>query len=164
MPLLLTPTSGTVAGGDAVSPWDGLTIDGDYIKTEARLGRWEHSLRVWSARLPGVVGRSGFGGPFANSELTSTLARSRGNGILRLKGPMAGGGDTSLQRRSLMGNKTKEPLNYGMIALVRHVFASSTVSFTAPSSRSSGDLIPEVRASLPAARPTRFLDSCTDAG
>jgi adenine-specific DNA methylase len=33
------PDKGTSTGGAAVSPWDGLLIDGDYIKGEARAGR-----------------------------------------------------------------------------------------------------------------------------
>lgn len=38
------PDNGTVAGGDAVSPWDGLIIPGEYIKDEARLGRMSSIL------------------------------------------------------------------------------------------------------------------------
>lgn len=33
------PDQGTVAGGNAISPWDGLAIDGEYIKAEAQAGR-----------------------------------------------------------------------------------------------------------------------------
>jgi putative DNA methylase len=33
------PDQGTIAGGDGVSPWDGLAIDDDYIKGEAQAGR-----------------------------------------------------------------------------------------------------------------------------
>jgi putative DNA methylase len=35
---------GTVAGGDAISPWDNLAIDGDYIKAEAQAARMGSQL------------------------------------------------------------------------------------------------------------------------
>jgi putative DNA methylase len=42
------PDRGTVAGGDAISPWDGLSIDGDYIRREAFAGRLGSDLiAVW---------------------------------------------------------------------------------------------------------------------
>lgn len=40
----LDPDRGTVAGGDAISPWDNLAIDGDYIKAEAQAGRMGSQL------------------------------------------------------------------------------------------------------------------------
>jgi adenine-specific DNA methylase len=33
------PSVGTMRGGNAVSPWDGLAVSGDYIKAEAKAGR-----------------------------------------------------------------------------------------------------------------------------
>jgi adenine-specific DNA methylase len=47
------PDKGTVARGDAISPWDGLTIDGDYIKAEAQGGRMGSILYAVSVRYPG---------------------------------------------------------------------------------------------------------------
>lgn len=44
------PDRGTVAGGDAVSPWDGLAIDGEHIKTEARAGRMGEQLYAVAIR------------------------------------------------------------------------------------------------------------------
>lgn len=38
------PDRGTVAGGDAISPWDNLSIDGEYVKAEARAGRMGSQL------------------------------------------------------------------------------------------------------------------------
>ncbi|MHB8330699.1 MAG: DUF1156 domain-containing protein, partial [Candidatus Dormibacteria bacterium] len=38
------PDRGTVAGGDAISPWDNIVIDGDYIKAEAQAGRMGSQL------------------------------------------------------------------------------------------------------------------------
>jgi adenine-specific DNA methylase len=47
------PTAGTIAGGDAVSPWDGLTVDGDYIKAEAQAGRMGSILYAVAVRCKG---------------------------------------------------------------------------------------------------------------
>lgn len=44
------PDQGTVAGGDGVSPWDGLTIDGEYIKSEAQMGRMGSQLYAVAVR------------------------------------------------------------------------------------------------------------------
>lgn len=46
------PDKGTVARGDGLSPWDGLVIDGDYIKTEAQSGRMGSILYAVAIRLP----------------------------------------------------------------------------------------------------------------
>ena len=47
------PSKGTVSDGDGVSPWDGLTIDGDYIKHEAQAGRVGASLYAVAVRKNG---------------------------------------------------------------------------------------------------------------
>lgn len=47
------PSKGTVSGGDATSPWDGLVIDGDYIKAEAQAGRMGSVLYAASVRKGG---------------------------------------------------------------------------------------------------------------
>jgi adenine-specific DNA methylase len=44
------PDRGTVAGGDAISPWDGLAIDGEYIKAEAQAGRMGSQLFAVAVR------------------------------------------------------------------------------------------------------------------
>jgi putative DNA methylase len=44
------PDRGTVAGGDAISPWDNLAIDGDYIKAEAQAGRMGSQLYAVAVR------------------------------------------------------------------------------------------------------------------
>jgi len=51
------PDTGTVARGDAISPWDGLVIDGDYIKTEAQVGRMWPTLYAVAVRKPKATGR-----------------------------------------------------------------------------------------------------------
>ena len=47
------PDNGTVARGDAISPWDGLTIDGSYIRSEAFNGRLGSELYAVAVRTPG---------------------------------------------------------------------------------------------------------------
>jgi adenine-specific DNA methylase len=44
------PDRGTASGGDAVSPWDGLAIDGDYIKAAAQAGRMGSQLYAVAIR------------------------------------------------------------------------------------------------------------------
>ena len=44
VPKRMDPDRGTVAGGDGLSPWDNLVIDGDYIKAEALAGRMGSQL------------------------------------------------------------------------------------------------------------------------
>jgi adenine-specific DNA methylase len=47
------PDNGTINGGDAVSPWDGRVIDGDYVKNEAREGRMGSVLYAVAVRSNG---------------------------------------------------------------------------------------------------------------
>jgi putative DNA methylase len=54
------PSKGTVSGGDAVSPWDGLLISGDYIKAEAQAGRLGSVLYAVSIR---TLGKRAFRAP-----------------------------------------------------------------------------------------------------
>ncbi len=46
------PAKGTVSRGSGLSPWDGLVIDGDYIKSEAQAGRMGSILYAVATRLP----------------------------------------------------------------------------------------------------------------
>lgn len=55
--LAFDPDQGTVARGEAVSPWDGLVIDGDHIKSEAQAGRMWPTLYAVAARTPKAKGR-----------------------------------------------------------------------------------------------------------
>jgi len=47
------PSKGTIGGGDATSPWDGLVVTGDYIKDEARAGRMGSVLYAVAIRKGG---------------------------------------------------------------------------------------------------------------
>ncbi len=50
------PDNGTVSGGDAISPWDGLAISSDYIRSEARSGRMGSQLYAVAVRGGGGRG------------------------------------------------------------------------------------------------------------
>ena len=82
------PDHGTVAGGDAISPWDGLAIDGAHIRREAFSGRLGSELFAVAIRTPN--GRS-FRAPTdtdrgsldrAAEELSSKAARWASQGFL----------------------------------------------------------------------------------
>ena len=47
------PSKGTIGGGDATSPWDGLVVSGDYIKEEAQAGRMGSVLYAVAIRKGG---------------------------------------------------------------------------------------------------------------
>ncbi len=101
------PDRGTITRGKAVSVWDHLIIDGDYIKAEARAGRMGEVLYAVAIRTP--KGR-GFRAPTATDfEALAAAERERA----RLA--------PQWQRDDLLpdepipdGNKTREPHNYGM--------------------------------------------------
>ncbi len=50
------PDRGTVAGGDAISPWDNIVIEGNYIKAEAQAGRMGSQLYAVATRINGKRG------------------------------------------------------------------------------------------------------------
>ena len=107
------PSEGTVARGDAVSPWDGLVVDGNHIKTEAQDGRMWPTLYAVSVRKPKVKGRGmlrWFRPPTATdlqaieaaeAELANVLGHWETQDII----PVEGIAD---------GSKTIEPKRYGM--------------------------------------------------
>jgi len=108
------PDSGTVAGGEGLSVWDRLPIDGDYIKAEARAGRMGSQLYAVAVRRPSGGGRSkwvrGFRAPskadvdsLTRAEVAIDECRASwlANGVL----PSDAIPD---------GNKTSEPIRYGL--------------------------------------------------
>ena len=50
------PDEGTVSGGDGVSVWDSLPIDGDHIKAAAQAGRMGSTLYAVAVRRPNLSG------------------------------------------------------------------------------------------------------------
>ena len=67
------PDRGTVAGGDGISPWDHLAIDGDHIKAEAQAGRMGSQLYAVAVR---VSGKRGFRAPTA-TDLAAIIAAEK---------------------------------------------------------------------------------------
>lgn len=62
------PSDGTVKGGSAISVWDGLPIDGDYIKAEAKAGRMKSLMYAITTRSSGkgrAAGKRTFRAPTA---------------------------------------------------------------------------------------------------
>ena len=101
------PDAGTVARGDAISPWDGLAISGDYVKAEAQAGRMGSILYAVAIR---VSGKRDFRAPTstdleaiaaAEKELERRLPEWQAQSIVPTEG-------------ILDGLKTSEPLRYGM--------------------------------------------------
>ena len=104
----LDPDQGTVRRGDAVSPWAGnQTVEGDYIKAEAQAGRMGQILYAVAIKRPGGFS---FRAPTeadlraveaAEAELRRRLPEWEAQGIVPAD-------------RIPEGNKTSEPLRYGM--------------------------------------------------
>ena len=101
------PDRGTVSRGKGLSPWDGLTIDDDYIKAEAQAGRMGELLYAVAIRTPqGQSFRTPTETDFAalaaaEYELECLLSDWERRGVLPTE-PIP------------EGNKTREPHNYGM--------------------------------------------------
>jgi putative DNA methylase len=143
------PDQGTVAGGDAISPWDGLAIDGEYIREEAQAGRLGSELYAVAVRT--IAGR-GFRAPAqvdldgltaAERELATLLDDWLGAGIL----PTEAVPD---------GLKTAEPRNHGM-AFWRDMFSPRQLLVHGTFVDEFRKLVPEVRAALPADRASAVL-------
>jgi adenine-specific DNA methylase len=101
------PKKGTASRGKAISPWDSLAIDGDYIRAEAQAGRMGEVLYAVAIRTGKV---RGFRTPtktdldalvLAENELARMLPGWEAEGLLP---------DELIPE----GNKTREPHNYGM--------------------------------------------------
>jgi len=105
------PTKGLISRGKAVSPWDHLAIDGDYIKAEAQAGRMGEVLYAVAVRttINGKKAR-GFRAPTETDLAALTAAEETLAGLL----PQWEADGTLPSERVPVGNKTKEPLNYGM--------------------------------------------------
>ena len=105
------PTKGLISRGKAVSPWDHLAIDGDYIKAEAQAGRMGEVLYAVAVRTM-VNGKKirGLRAPTETDLAALAAAEETLVGLL----PQWEADGTLPSERVPVGNKTKEPLNYGM--------------------------------------------------
>lgn len=135
------PDRGTVSGGDAISPWDGLAIDGDYIRAEARASRMGSELYAVAVRTP--TGR-GFRAP-TSVDLDALAAAERGLASV-LDDWLA---DGILPNEAVPpGLKTAEPLNYGM-TLWRQMFSPRQLLVHGVFVDEFRKLMPEVKEALP---------------
>ena len=101
------PAKGTFSGGDAVSPWDGLVIDGTQIKAEAKAGRMGSVLYAVSIRS---AGKRGFRAPTA----TDLAALDVADSLLKDFSEQWEHDDVLPNEEVPSGQKTSELLNVGM--------------------------------------------------
>ena len=130
----------TWSRGKAVSPWDHLTIDSDYIKAEAQAGRMDEVLYAVAIRT--VAGR-GFRAP-TNTDLTALIdAQDKLESLL----PQWEANDILPVETVPEGNKTREPQNYGMPRW-RDFFTSRQLLVHGCFVEEFLKLIPEVRSAI----------------
>ncbi len=102
-----TKKAGTWSRGKAISPWDNLVIDGDYIKAEAQAGRMGEVLYAVAIRT--ANGR-GFRAPTEVDLAALGAAEAELERLL----PQWERDDVLPSETIPPGNKTREPHNYGM--------------------------------------------------
>ncbi len=100
------PDRGTVAGGDAISPWDNIVIDGDYIKAEAQAGRMGSQLCAVATRINGKRG-------FRSPTQIDLDALDAAEAELRRREPGWAAGNILPTEEVPPGNDLR-PLQYGM--------------------------------------------------
>ena len=139
------PTKGLISRGRAVSPWDHLAIDGDYIKGEAQAGRMGEVLYAVAVRTT-VNGKKtrGFRAPTETDLAALAAAEEALDGLL----PQWEADGTLPSERVPVGNKTKEPLNYGMPRW-RDMFSPRQLLMHGFFVEEHRRLIDEVRAAMP---------------
>ena len=131
----------TSSRGKGVSPWDGLVIDGDYIRAEAQAGRMGEVLyavavrtaRGRALRAPTETDRTALA--VAEAELERLLPRWEQEDVLPTEAVPT-------------GTKTKEPLNYGMTHW-RDLFTPRQLLVHGCFVEEYRNLINEVRAAIP---------------
>ena len=107
------PDQGTVSGGNAISPWDSLAIDGEYIKAEAQAGRMGSVLYAVAVRCR-VAGAKRAQRTFRPPTPTDQDALAAA--VKELERVLPGWLSSGIVPTEEVpeGNKTREPLNYGM--------------------------------------------------
>ncbi|MEJ7784650.1 MAG: DUF1156 domain-containing protein [Solirubrobacteraceae bacterium] len=133
------PSRGTAAGGDAISPWDGLAIDADHIKTEARTGGM-------GAQLYAVVVRTATGRAFRAPTQADLDALDAAECELAALLPNWLAQDIVPDEKVPMGND-KRPQQYGMNRW-RDMFSARQLLVHGTFVEEFHRLVPEVRAEL----------------
>jgi putative DNA methylase len=132
---------GTIRRGVAVSPWTGEVVDGDYIKREAQAGRMGQQLYAVVVKTPKGI-------EFRTPTETDLAAAAAAEAELarRLPGWLARG--LVPDEEIPVGNKTAEPLRYGM-ARWRDLFAPRQLLALGTAVEALRALEPEIQAELP---------------
>jgi len=131
------PNQGTVARGDAVSPWDGLVIDGDYIKAEAQADRM-------GSMLYAVAIRTSKGRGFRPPTQTDLEALAAAEAELTRLLPQWEADDVLPTESVPLGNDTR-PHQYGM-SRWRDMFSPRQLLVHGTFLDEFRRLVPEVRA------------------
>ena len=134
------PDQGTVGGGDAISPWDGLAIDGDHIKKEARAGRMGQQLYA-------VAIRTSKGRGFRPPTQTDLDALSSAEQELEKNLPRWLAEDVVPDEEIPTGHKTNEAIRYGMNQW-RKMFSPRQLLVHGTFVEEFRELVSEVRAEL----------------
>jgi putative DNA methylase len=144
------PSQGTVARGNALSPWDGLAVDGDYIKSEAQARRMgsvlyavaTHTEKGRGFRTPTQTDLAALAA--AETQLEGLLSSWEADGVLPTEEIPKG------------GNKTSEPRRYG-ISYWRDMFSTRQLLVQGAFVEEFRKLVPEVRAELEEERANAVL-------
>lgn len=115
------PNEGTVSRGVATSPWDGLTIDGDYIKAEAQAGRMWSSLYAVAVWKPRKSGRGKIARIREATEIDALALEKAAKELADLEAGRWMANDILPHEAIPAGLKTSEPHRYG-IAHWREMF------------------------------------------
>lgn len=110
------PDRGTVSRGAGLSPWDGLVIDGDYIKSEAQAGRMGSVLYAVAIRLPErqANGRTKWVRSFRAPTQTDLDAIGEAEDLVQELLPGWLATDVVPNEEIEDGLKTSEPIRYGI--------------------------------------------------
>ena len=142
------PDEGTVGGGDGISPWDGLTIDADYIKGEAQGGRMGSQLYAVAVRTE--AGR-GFRPP-TQTDLDAIAAAHEE--MVRVEPAWLAGG--ILPTEEVPVGNDQRPLQYGMERWYK-MFSPRQRLVHGTFVEEFHRLVPEVRAAGPSDRADATL-------
>lgn len=148
------PDSGTVARGQGVSPWDGLSIDSDYIKQEAQQGRMGSILYAVSIRTRPDAGARAVRG-FRSPDATDLNAIAAAEAMLSEVLPGWIDAEVVPAESVPVGNDTR-PIQYGMSDW-RDMFSPRQLLVHGVFVEEFQRMIPEVRAEMSVERADALL-------